>query len=867
MPPTLLGSPHPPSVVMARTSRNGAPAASVDALDNLNLDDMFADEGDALFDGLDIDLGNMDDIAESSAAAAAAAAAAGGGTLKTSALSSPSHPLSPASAAPHEESDIMGSAKRRSTKRKIKSPMFFADKDDDYVDEPKKKKKKAPTKVPPAPKAGPAKKKGSAKNAAVTSDSATAAIATATVVAVLPAQKAAAAGVGADGRKTKGGTGKGKKTTARSLSMPPPAGRAGQAVAAAGQFGGRQKRVGASFSVPANSKNKALQGKTVAGSTVTSSMAAVPNTAAGDSSKAPAQRSQSMSAAISIAQLQASHPGLTQSPFCGLLPSNTLFYPFMPALPAEPSFKHRKIFPMIDRIHTSFMSYLTSTAPPAGTLPSLDTEAIFQLMQDAFRDEKSTAGTQATDPTAGAERHKSIGNAIGALRRSIGVFEKNRLVVDLLAVCALLKRQYDFLKQNMSNMEQWCKNHFPEAEYAAVYEEPKASDQDAEDGKAAPPTLLSTFKIAELKVKVICTSFKEPKSQLIATLPAAILIPHTPAAIAAIDSGVAKSTTKSKKRKLGSATPAPSSVKTTAVKPSEGAVFVPAELTYSEMNPSKRRKCVSDMISRSARELESKYLLRFEEQRQLLNRQQRDVLQLVEDDPVHGIHTLGMWKWLERSGYFERITDGEVQWRLDGSIVRDAKNKIAEQSASILPFNSREPDRDVMAYRLQSLLVIDDQEESADESDCDDLESLTVSPVRSLSPINGATRSTDAGFSQALNSLGLSRIFLSQFPDFAESRLDVCIVSESDKKSGDELGDVIHSMVSDFRELNDLNSKRTAFVESVACAHQLGEDAGKKAEDSSMIARCQQLLRKSKELKGKNGKMKSAKKDEYALPW
>ena len=56
---------------MARTSRNGAP--NVDALDNLNLDDMFADGGDDLFDGLDMDLGNLDDIAGSNNANMAAA--------------------------------------------------------------------------------------------------------------------------------------------------------------------------------------------------------------------------------------------------------------------------------------------------------------------------------------------------------------------------------------------------------------------------------------------------------------------------------------------------------------------------------------------------------------------------------------------------------------------------------------------------------------------------------------------------------------------------------------------------------------------------------------------------------------------------
>ena len=46
---------------MARTNRNVA-ASSVNALDDLNLDDMFEGGDDGLFAGLDIDMNDIGDI-------------------------------------------------------------------------------------------------------------------------------------------------------------------------------------------------------------------------------------------------------------------------------------------------------------------------------------------------------------------------------------------------------------------------------------------------------------------------------------------------------------------------------------------------------------------------------------------------------------------------------------------------------------------------------------------------------------------------------------------------------------------------------------------------------------------------------------
>ena len=95
---------------MARTSRGSVPSSGMDAhgLDNIDLDDMFAEGGDDFFggmDGMDIDLGDMDDITSGKEQSQAPPVEA---------------PLAATQADPEPETP-----KRRKTKRKVKSPHFF----------------------------------------------------------------------------------------------------------------------------------------------------------------------------------------------------------------------------------------------------------------------------------------------------------------------------------------------------------------------------------------------------------------------------------------------------------------------------------------------------------------------------------------------------------------------------------------------------------------------------------------------------------------------------------------------------------------------------------------------------------------------
>lgn len=805
---------------MARTSRNGAPAASVDALDNLNLDDMFADEGDALFDDLDIDLGNMDDIA--------------GGNVedRSPAAAPPLHQEEPSPANDEEESS--STRKRRTTKRKIKSPMFFEDEDDDYLEEPsRKKKKRASSKVPTT------KKKSKTPNAMAAAAAATVASELASVSSE-PSSAPAPRAKGKAGRKT-------------SVAMPPPVIRGSSGVAAAGQFGGRAKR-GASFTV-----NKSSKAKTAPRST---------------EGPPKAQRSASVTMPPSLAQIQATHPGLNQSPFCGLLPSNTLFYPFMPALPSEPSFKHRKIFPVIDRLHTAFMSQIGSGTTPAGTPSASTAEPIVQLMLEAFKDEKGVG--------EGAEREAGIGGAVGALRRTIANSEKNRLAGDLLAVCALLKRQHDFLKQNAVNMQQWCKSHFSEADYASVYLPPKPKIKKKADASVMPlPSVLRSLKASEIKVRLVCNGIKDPRAVLVAVLPP-------------LDGSEKQAKSKKKKKKLSAAS-LQSAKSLSPVRPTIDAAAPKPAVQYTNMRPNKRRKSVADLVARSARDLEATFLQRFDDQMQTIERQQEEMRKLVDEDKVQVIHTTGMWRWLERSGHFAPITESDIRWRLDGIISPDVK-KDGTQSPALL---SRELDpkpvirsEGTLFDRLQSLLIaeVDDDdgvpgvesdddddsallyEEGASDSQLLDLSALTAEErclmhVRSVGLLHDSSLLRTVVSDVAANPKNEKPLHNPEA--VVNGEVNDGVAKLPSDQQDDEIGGVIQGMIADLSTLNDFNKRRASALESAARSYYLTEsDPRRKGEEAILIARCLQVMKKAKEGKGKNnGKAKTAKSDEYALPW
>ena len=118
---------------MARTNRKAAlsqaPApASVETLDDLDLDGMF-NEGDNLFDGLDIDLDGMQEIPTTRKKASARPM--NNNNMPSEQPGVPNTPTTDSNEGP----------KRRTTKRKIKAPPQLADFDQEEEELPKRKRR------------------------------------------------------------------------------------------------------------------------------------------------------------------------------------------------------------------------------------------------------------------------------------------------------------------------------------------------------------------------------------------------------------------------------------------------------------------------------------------------------------------------------------------------------------------------------------------------------------------------------------------------------------------------------------------------------------------------------------------------------
>lgn len=838
----------PIACIMARTSRNVTSTANMDALDNIDLDDMFADDGDALFDGLDIDL-DMDDIT-------------GGGDLDSQPAASSMRALAPQgfptrAVAPEEQDS---SRSRRKTKRKAKMPAFFEDADDDYYDDAPAKKKKKATKATVA-----AKKKEAAK--ATQEDSLT----------IKPQPPSLVV--------------KGKGTSNATAMLPPlPLARgwstSGSYVAAAGQFGGRNKR-GASFTLPkASSKQKLPMARSVSESKTNKSRASSLPTASASVAAAA-------SAAAASQAIPAPHAAVPQSTYCGIHPSNTLFYPFMPSLPLEPSIKSRKVYSAIDRINSSFTSHLHSpTITTASVAPAKESEPIFQLMQESLKEEKPSA----TQHQAYAHRSESVGFAIGALRRTISVFDKSRMAGDWFAVCALLQRQHDFLKQNAENMERWCKDNLPSEDYASVYE-PNSVKGRGTDGPTVS-SVLGSFTTRELKVKILCIGFKEPKT----SGPLRATLPHRSLPDASPDK-TARPISKPKKRKLPVATMAQDTKDADAASQAKTKQS-PPPLSYMNMKPVRRRRNVAEMLNRTARELESACLSRLDVRRKAIDRHESDLQKIADQNSFAGIHTMGMWKWLEASGYFGKVTETEINqfledtWSQEAAVATSAIQTHRDQKRAALilgeGINDDAPDESVFD-RLQSLLVEEGAGEKGDNDEEDVVgmdfnELFTVTETADVSQLTLDERAyiqlRSFGLADKLNEPVTKPTISSDHMAAVRNGVEVClsnVTSKNDdaslyqnghknnaqpKEVQGDLDDVIDAMKTELVQVDEQNSRRAAFLESVSrFSRRTAENRKQTTEqEASLISKCQQLLRKSKELKAKSG-VASKKDDNLALPW
>jgi len=887
---------------MARTSRNGAPVASFDALDNIDIDDMFGDGGDGLFDEMDMDLVPIGDLTEQESIPAVAAA-------------EENH----AAAGETAEDDI---PKRRKTKRKPKTPVLLDEEEDQA---PKKRRKNTTT--------GTAKKKG-AKNAKE---------------ADLTNSKGKMKGMGVPPTVTRGAS------TTSQVALK------GQ-VAAAGRFGSQQKR--GQFALPmsrTSSDKQKLKSKKSSTGVVAASGEKSAKTKKGDAS----------ATAANVPEVPKGPPvflpPISQTSYCGIKPSNSLFYPFLPAMPNEPSIKNRKQYPTLDRINTTFMGFITSTnatKTAAQGSPVRDSENVFRVMMDTLKDLNPSGG----QPTADDDKKLATSNAIGSLRQIIAGMDKHRLAEDLFATCSLLKRQYDFLQQNLINMEKWCKTNFSEGDYNQTY-----GSSEKKKKEVPKESFLSTFKKPIIRIKLKCTGFKESKNvgPLLAVLPA------TTTTVAA---GVADSK-KPKKRKsssdsslLGVPGPVtPAAEKEARVK------------TYPELRPATRRMQIADCIAHTARELEAACISSVIARCQAIDRRHGELKKMIEEDDVLVIHTSAMWEYIEKAGYFEDFTEEALNdalrlcWAPDVAKEPPMALQIVE-NYSRTEETAKASAKDHKVFDLlQSLLVDiesgdekeeghrggsvgddgDDDESDNDESD-DDEDSLSDNfdepieasslPPKFMGPafvglvdlsvheraflhlrragfcenqappavvIDDAASTLDEASNEVEECLDggdeaslkgcKEKVKFNALPDTGEGVSDAnglvshkpklsdaaeAICSEGDTSRGREntkqeevlpssngnaencveseaMEDIVDRMSADLRELNKVNNARASFLESVARSHLVQLRLAKKRSDheTALIAKCQSLLKRSKDSKIKPSKLKGNSKDEYSLPW
>jgi hypothetical protein len=944
----------------------------MEALDNIDLDDMFADDGDALFDGLDIDI-DMDEITGDNGHNHEASGHSSTGynlnSNRASSVASAPAPAertakrstgpSPAAAAPTRTS-------KRKTKRKTRTPAFFEDSGDDYEDEPspppQKKKKKATTTTKAAATGSATKKKaattkktqpkqektpmtGTTKGKGKSKASANAQMshsmtASASTLPTPPPQQ-----IPQHPQRQQSVT----LSAARGIAAP------STSVAAAGQFGGRQKQKAtkkkAALPLVRNSSSTATNNNSyTAKSTSLLSFSSASTAAAGGigasssgggklKGRAASLPTSAAALANELAQARSKH--LAPS-FCGILPSSTLFYPFMPALPSEPNLKSRKAYAVLDKIHTSFVGQLHSTAASTTTetaaandntadaadkksssnatggksggkdaKPAKQSEVIFQLVEEAFKEDRPAGEVESAVVVPSLQRSEAIGTAIGATRSAIVQLDQRKIIGDLYAVCGLMQRQYDFLKQNADNMERWCKRNLPPDEYAEVYLPPKAKPIP----DAAPATnkrkridlqmpLLGSFASRTIKVKVLCNGYSEPKaSPLVAILPM-IFSPDDTAKAPTLPVAKGKKTKKQK----GAPGPASSAVapstttKATSVTTKSGAQAQP-QVSYANMKPMRRRKNVAEMVARTARELEMTYRLKLDIRMQAIERYDRDVRKVITDDNIRVNHTVGMWKWIDAAGYFADIAEGEARQRISeiqsqDSVARAAREKggrttpavvaAATHGAELMPMASSNS----MFDRLQNLLF--DEGGSSDDENDEDISGDDNELEEQYDPQKAAiieNLNLDERAFLILNSVGIKVADLftpASILRATASKAAPAAAATSSKSSkptipapdfhglpiptniGDngktELDETIEKMILELSATNQTNDRRAAFLEAASQAVQTTaeEQTRKREYETRLITECHLLLRRTKELKEKE----AAKKNKaLALPW
>jgi hypothetical protein len=808
---------------MART-QTSRKDTSINALDDLDLDDMFEGEQNGLFDELGMDLGELGDIANEDMHSKATSKKQSQSTdglddMKFDLLGdigvddgATSH--SPTTLDDDSSSPVIKKSKRKA-KRKTRDMSPYDD--DEYDDDGAAMKKRRYTKK--ARTTVPKKAKDDVGTSPPTSSPKTKKAKTALVPA----------------------------TVERSTSQ-------GNIVAAAGQFGGRHKRA----TYPPLSRGTS---KTKAKAITAAPQPPAPVVA--DPPKIERVVEQNLSQPLMLkrgrSQTEISMP--IESLFCGLHSSDTIFYPFMATLPAEASMKRcSKQYSSLEKINAS----LTMTSPG----PDLD-DAIVKLLM-------------LYDPVPTNDKKLVVSASVVATRKIVKAIDRQRLVSDLTSISTLVKRQHDFLAQSLENMERWCKHHFSESDYRAVY------------GGEKPKPILAQLTSPFVRVRIKCASVKE--SKLSALLIAHIPMPSTAKPLLLQPSASNNVNNISNLPLTGSSSMAPPTLSSGAIKKKRAdaasslvavddnnggtaAAIKMAEETvvpYSELSTNARRELILDLIGRHALRLETQQTDVDEVRRKAFEKQNNGLQKVVDDDDLLAVNTMTLWKWVDKSCYLSEFSEQDIRSLLTYQPDIDDERVFWEET---FPKKTVHPVNESLCERLQSLLVEvntdSEDDDCEDENDGDEVDSLWDSP-------NGTT-DTDGTLLDLRELTTEERAYIllraaglvdeSRPPPENGDKIDNDDDVDDDNDNYLDDGpsvfeDLILRMKKDLSRVDCRNNSRTAFLESSARAYLEVTRLAKRQDErnSQMMARYNQLAKKQKETK-RSARQKLPRKDEEWVPW
>lgn len=494
------------------------------------------------------------------------------------------------------------------------------------------------------------------------------------------------------------------------------------------------------------------------------------------------------------------------SQYCGISPSNTVFYPFLD-LPTEFLLKSKKPFPTVDKVHAAFQSQLQQQQQqqaPNPKQPPPENDPLIRLLRDGKLDAETVA------------------RAVTAMRSTLTPASTS--IADWHNIARILQRQHDFLQQSAANMQAWCRNNYSEAEFAEVYS----------------GTVLRTFQTPHIKVKILLGKDKN-KTLLPATLPSYIVRNTT------TTSTGASSTTAASSR------PKASTSKTTATSRPKPVASVPQPPTpYTHLcSAAARRKAIADRLSQVAPLAAVTPSAAGPHYRPMV----------LPSLPT----TVSMWKWLEQTGYWGTTTANTMGPR----VARAAKVEPWEVPATTTTSDVNETKTPMpplsVQDRLQSLLVEEEDDDNDDDYDAmEEDDDVTTTVDKDCMESSSALLDASALSVEERWHWLLQRSGWGQHEGTSSSSNAPTTAASATTTTGTEIEDTINTMIEDLHATDGLNNERLSYLESVWPS---GDESKKtRQQETALMAKCQQLLIKKSKEKAKAAVV-SKRDDDIKLPW